>query len=182
MNKYGLNIIWSDEDQAYIATCPEFPGLSAFGETIEDAIAEAKLAQELFVETYEQEKLPLPEPQLLQAYSGQFRLRIPQSLHFQLARMAEQEGVSLNQFIVMILASRAGGEEAMSRFESLVESMEKRLVKRTLTNNVELAVALVKALDVSPYQPIYRADSASNAPSDVPQFVFPTKEHSVKVM
>lgn len=181
MNKYGLNIIWSDEDQAYIATCPEFPGLSAFGESVEDAIAEAKLALELFEETYEQEGLPLPEPQLLQGYSGQFRLRLPQSLHFQMARMAEQEGVSLNQFIVMVLASRAGGEEVIKRFEGLVEQVESRLVKHTAANNLELAVALVKALDSPSFQPISQTGSTA---ATSPNLIWTTREreHSVKVM
>jgi len=33
VNRYSFNIEWSEEDEEYIATCPAFPGLSAFGET-----------------------------------------------------------------------------------------------------------------------------------------------------
>lgn len=141
MNKYGLNIVWSEEDKGYIATCPEFPGLSAFGETFEDVIAEAKLAQELFVETYEQEGLPLPEARPLSSYSGQFRLRIPQSLHHQLTVMAQQEGVSLNQFILTMLAARVGGER-IARLESVVERMANRLMQPCAqATNTEMAVS-----------------------------------------
>lgn len=153
MNKYGLNILWSEEDQGYIATCPEFPGLSAFGETFEEAVAEAKLAQELFIETYEQEGLPLPEPRLLSSYSGQFRLRIPPTLHSQLSRLAEAEGVSLNQFIVMVLASQAGAAQLTKQFESWLEHVEKRLVSHTAANNIEWVVALIKAWDQTSYVP-----------------------------
>ena len=32
---YGFQIHWSEEDGAYIVTCPAFPGLSAFGDTPE---------------------------------------------------------------------------------------------------------------------------------------------------
>jgi predicted RNase H-like HicB family nuclease len=128
VNKYGLNVIWSEEDKGYIATCPEFPGLSAFGETFEDVIAEAKLAQELFMETYEQEGLPLPKAQPLSSYSGQFRLRIPRSLHHQLTVIAEQEGVSLNQFILTILAARVGSER-IARLERVVERLANRLLQ-----------------------------------------------------
>jgi hypothetical protein len=39
-NRYSFNIEWSDEDEEYIATCPAFPGLSAFGETEEEALSE----------------------------------------------------------------------------------------------------------------------------------------------
>lgn len=44
------------------------------------------------------------------AYSGKVNLRMPKSLHRALARRAEEEGVSLNQFMVVALA-RAVGEE-----------------------------------------------------------------------
>ncbi len=40
--QYGFNIFWSEGDSGYIATCPDFPGLMAFGETYEDAAREAK--------------------------------------------------------------------------------------------------------------------------------------------
>ena|ERR1044071_496810 len=108
MNKYGFNIAWSDEDQGYIATCPEFPGLSAFGRTIEQALAEAQDALGLFIKTYQEDGLPLPEPQVIQEYSGQFRLRIPKTLHAKLARQAESEEVSLNTLAVSYLSEAMG--------------------------------------------------------------------------
>jgi predicted RNase H-like HicB family nuclease len=110
VNKYAISIVWSDSDQGYIATCPEFPGLSAFGETAEGALTEARVAIPLFIRTYEEDRLPIPEPRGLQRHSGQFRLRLPQSLHGQLAKMADAEGVSLNQFVLDALAERAGAQ------------------------------------------------------------------------
>lgn len=64
---YSFNVFWSDEDAAYIAVCPEFPGLSAFGETAEQALTEMKLALELAMETYQEEGWTLPEPTTHQA-------------------------------------------------------------------------------------------------------------------
>lgn len=55
MAEYGFNIRWSDEDEGFIATCPDFPGLSAFGETPEEALDEADIALDLFIETLQQE-------------------------------------------------------------------------------------------------------------------------------
>ncbi len=46
MYKYSINVVWSDEDECYIATIPEFKGLSAFGDTQEEAIQEAFVALE----------------------------------------------------------------------------------------------------------------------------------------
>ena len=50
IQKYGFGIFWSDEDQGYIAICPDFPGLSAFGDTAEQALQEAKTILKLFAE------------------------------------------------------------------------------------------------------------------------------------
>jgi predicted RNase H-like HicB family nuclease len=61
MPKYGFDIFWSEEDQGYIATCPDFPGLSAFGETEEDALHEAKIALKLFVEAMSDQGRTIPE-------------------------------------------------------------------------------------------------------------------------
>lgn len=38
------------------------------------------------------------------SYSGQFKLRIPKSLHMQLAQQAKLEGVSMNQLCVYLLS------------------------------------------------------------------------------
>ncbi len=49
----------------------------------------------------------LPPPR---EYSGKVNLRMPKSLHQDLVRRAEQEGVSLNQLIVTALARSLGAE------------------------------------------------------------------------
>jgi predicted RNase H-like HicB family nuclease len=94
MKDYGFELFWSDEDQGYIATCPDFPGLSAFGKSPDKALKEAYIAMELFIEDYEQRGEPLPEPTKVTAYSGQIRLRMPKELHSQLAKTAAKSGVS----------------------------------------------------------------------------------------
>jgi predicted RNase H-like HicB family nuclease len=125
MNKYSFNISWSDEDEGYIAVSPEFPGLSAFGKTPEKAIAEARVALQLFIDTYEEEGLPLPVPQVAQRYSGQIRVRFPKTLHGQLARKAEAEGVSLNLVIVNAcqkdVTGDQVGQQCLSEIKKLVQ-------------------------------------------------------------
>jgi antitoxin HicB len=106
MFKYSVSLAWSDEDNGYIALIPELPGLSAFGETPEEAAQEAKIAAEGFLEVYEEDGKPVPEPMALSPYSGQFRLRLPKSLHAALAQLAKQEGVSLNTLAVTLLSER----------------------------------------------------------------------------
>ena len=45
-----------------------------------------------------------PEPSY-QEYSGKFNVRLPRSLHRALVDAASQDGVSLNQYVVMLLSS-----------------------------------------------------------------------------
>jgi predicted RNase H-like HicB family nuclease len=61
-DKYALQIFWSEEDEAFVAVCQEFPGLSAFGETREEALREAQIALDLMIKTYLEKNIPLPEP------------------------------------------------------------------------------------------------------------------------
>jgi predicted RNase H-like HicB family nuclease len=61
-DKYTLQIFWSEEDEAFVAVCQEFSGLSAFGETREEALREAQIALDLMIETYQKNNLPLPQP------------------------------------------------------------------------------------------------------------------------
>lgn len=61
--KYAIQIFWSEEDQGFIGTCNSFIGLSAFGETREDALRETQIALDAIVETYRESGVALPEPQ-----------------------------------------------------------------------------------------------------------------------
>jgi len=48
-------------------------------------------------------------------YSGQLRLRMPTSLHREIAERAEKEGVSLNTYMLYLLAKGVGEETATSQ-------------------------------------------------------------------
>ena len=116
-NKYSFQVAWSDEDKTYFASCPEFPGLLAHGDTPEEAIKEAGIALEGVIEIYKESDLQLPAPQTRQKYSGQFRVRLPKGLHRQAAQMAEMEGSSLNTFVVAAIAEKVGAEGAKKAAE-----------------------------------------------------------------
>lgn len=113
MHSYSYNVVWSEKDNCYIATSPEFQRVSAFGNTPQDALDELSVVMEGVIETYKEEGWPLPEPRKMQEYSGQFRVRLPKSLHRQLAEQADKEDVSLNTLVVQYLSTAA---EANSRF------------------------------------------------------------------
>lgn len=62
MNKYEVIIYWSDEDQAFVAEVPELPGCMAHGPTQEAALASAKEAIQLWIDTAKEFGDPIPAP------------------------------------------------------------------------------------------------------------------------
>ncbi len=119
MFKYSINLTWSDEDDSYVATVPEFPGLSAFGETPEEAVKEAKIAVKGFVEVFKEDGEEIPEPNKLKPFSGQIRLRLPKSLHSSLSSEAKSDNVSLNTYIVQLLSEKNSLESIKKEIDSL---------------------------------------------------------------
>lgn len=51
MQKYALEIFYSNEDEGFIGLVPELPGCSAFGETEETALHELMIAIDLWLQT-----------------------------------------------------------------------------------------------------------------------------------
>jgi len=108
MSGYSADVRWSEGDDGFIAICPELGDVSAFASTHAEAVQELQTAIELVLETYGEEGRPPPDPQPWREHSGQFRLRVPRSLHAWLAREAEREGVSLNTFVIARLSEARG--------------------------------------------------------------------------
>lgn len=64
-NKYSMLIRWSEGDGGFIATSPEFPGLSAFGKTRDIAVRECAVAMAGMVDAYYEEREEIPEPDII---------------------------------------------------------------------------------------------------------------------
>ncbi len=112
-DRYSLHVFPDEEDGGFVAVCPEFPGVSAFGDSAEGAVREARTALELSIETYQEEGWPLPEPLGLATQelpSGEFRVRLPRSMHAQLARRAAEEGVSQNHLVIAYVSAGLAGD------------------------------------------------------------------------
>ncbi len=60
MVRYELIIYWSDEDQAFIAEVPELPGCGADGATYQEAVANAELIINEWIETANELGRPIP--------------------------------------------------------------------------------------------------------------------------
>lgn len=60
MPPYSVLVVWSREDQEYVATCPEIPGLSGLGPSEAAAVQELKVAIAGWLEYLESIGLPPP--------------------------------------------------------------------------------------------------------------------------
>jgi predicted RNase H-like HicB family nuclease len=104
MDKYPISIKWSDEDGGFIATVPGVRGLSAFGESPPEALSELKIAANAYFQSLKKAGKSMPVFDKVPPFSGQLRLRLPKSLHAELSQGAENEGVSLNTYLISLLA------------------------------------------------------------------------------
>jgi predicted RNase H-like HicB family nuclease len=62
ISPYSMLIQWSDEDQLYIVTLPEFGGCKTHGSTYEEAAKNGHEVLELLLEDYQAMAHPLPPP------------------------------------------------------------------------------------------------------------------------
>lgn len=140
---YGFRIVWSDEDAAYLASCPEFPGVVAHGDTPEEAVTEARVALEAAIEMYKEEGRELPAARGLLEHSGQFRLRVPRSLHAQLVQRADEEDVSLNSYIATVIGDAVGQAHAETRaakeLRAMLDEMRNRLANHFVASGARPA-------------------------------------------
>ena len=101
---YAASIFWSVEDEGFIALAPDLPGCSAFGETQAGALRELQHAISAWLEAAKKADMSVPDSS--HQFSGRVLVRLPRTLHAELANRATFEGVSLNQYIVTLLAGR----------------------------------------------------------------------------
>jgi len=62
MIRYEVIIYWSEEDQAFVVEVPELPGCMADGATYQEALANAEVIIQEWIETARELGRPIPEP------------------------------------------------------------------------------------------------------------------------
>jgi predicted RNase H-like HicB family nuclease len=92
----------------WVATVDVLAGCTARGDTPQDALDAVSETMTAWLEAAAREGREVPEPKSVQSHSGRLLLRMPQTLHAELSRVAERENVSLNQFITDVLAGALG--------------------------------------------------------------------------
>ena len=104
---YTYRVTWSSEDEGCIGLCAEFPSLSWFSSTPEEAFSGIRRLVAECVDDMQAANEPAPEPMADRVYSGKFMVRVPPETHRALAIRAAEEGVSLNRLVSARLANDA---------------------------------------------------------------------------
>ena len=97
-----------DDESLFRATVQELPDIETYGQTHGETYELAIDAIEGLNAVAEEEGRTFPAPQESDGdYSGRVTLRMPKGLHQKIATTASMEGVSLNHYVVSVLAYAA---------------------------------------------------------------------------
>ncbi|HUP65818.1 MAG TPA: type II toxin-antitoxin system HicB family antitoxin, partial [Thermoanaerobaculia bacterium] len=62
VSRYHINLFYSEEDEGWIADIPDLASCSAWGATPEEALAEVRRAQEVWLQAAREAGRPIPKP------------------------------------------------------------------------------------------------------------------------
>ncbi len=106
MNHYTYRAEYSPDNDSYVGRCIEFPFLSRWAPTLQEAMASVEQAVDEEIAARLREDFDLPVPLTERQYSGKFVVRTSPALHARLAVEAAEQNVSMNQWVVQKLANR----------------------------------------------------------------------------
>ena len=111
LNSYPFTILpLSPEDcGGFAIEYPDLPGCISDGDTPEEALTNGYDAVKSYLLSCAHHGDPIPKPS---EASGQWRQRVPRSLHARLVARARQEGVSLNTLVTAMIAEGLGKRRA----------------------------------------------------------------------
>jgi len=104
---YRMEIIPDMEEGGFTISYPDLPGCITCADTLEGILSNAEDAKREWITAALEDGVEIAEPSqehCLDEYSGQFKLRMPKSLHRSLSVHAKEEGISMNQYCVYLLA------------------------------------------------------------------------------
>jgi antitoxin HicB len=103
-------VISGSAEEGFLAEVPELEGCFTAGETEQEALELLLDAMAGWFTVSLEQGNPIPQPTAAPdaAYSGKLLLRTSRRLHRLLAEQAREQGVSLNQWVLTLLAEGVG--------------------------------------------------------------------------
>ncbi len=102
---FTIRPLSEEEGGGYLIEYPDLPGCMSDGETPEEALHNGRDAVKAYLLDCQKHGDPIPQPVTA---SGQWRQRVPRSLHARLVVRAREEGVSLNTLVTSLIAEGLG--------------------------------------------------------------------------
>jgi antitoxin HicB len=110
--RFTVRPMTDEEGTGYAIEFPDVPLCLSDGATVEEAIVNGRDALKCCLLTMKEFGDPIPKPGSAGVASGQFRLRVPKTIHARLTSRAEHEGVSLNTLVTAMIAEGLGKRKA----------------------------------------------------------------------
>ncbi len=101
---YKMEIEEDPYEGGYVASFPDLPGCITFAETMDELMQNVEDAKRTWFTDMLERGMTIQEPRQLDDYSGCFKLRMPKSLHKELAERSKDEGISMNQYCIFLLS------------------------------------------------------------------------------
>lgn len=144
---YSRILIPDEESGTYTALILEFPGCIAQGDTPSEAYENLEDFARDWIKAAIDLQQDIPAPSQSISFGGRILLRLPKSLHRQLAITAEREGVSLNQFIVYALSEKIG---SFSLYEKLSKKIDLKIYQAaTIAANTAKNFQIINPRNIS---------------------------------
>lgn len=151
MYKYKVNLypVETTNGEEWIARIPEVNNCGGSGSTPEEALKDVYKNLEVELEILREQNKPLPKTKTDLDCSGKLLLRLPKSLHSKVAQIAEEEGISINQFIMFCISENVGQlEGAQKTFSFAYFKGFENSINHTLRHAKEQTDVAIKNLQV----------------------------------
>ena len=131
----------------YVGKVQEFPDVEVYEESVtdayealEDVVTTLKMVSDRDGGAF---PTPLPRMESNDDFSGRVTLRLPKSLHYKVAMMAESDGVSLNTLLMSFIAEGIGERKAVSQIKpvTIQYTNHNNILNYTAGNSVVIATA-----------------------------------------
>lgn len=101
---YKIEVVKDETEGGYVLSIPELKGCLTCADQLEKGIEMLEDAKKQWLIAALEGGYEIPNPNVQVGYSGQFKLRLPKSLHKELAEKSKQEGISMNQYCLYLLS------------------------------------------------------------------------------
>lgn len=112
---YKVEVVKDEGEEGYVFSIPALKGCLTCSRDLATGFKLLEDAKREWLSAALEDGYEIQSGESQNNFSGQFKLRIPKSLHKELAERSKQEGVSMNQYCLYLLAKSMRGAKMRVR-------------------------------------------------------------------